>query len=265
MDIEVVDFTPGAVLRAVVPGWAHYHTGRRGEGVVYAASYAGCLLSGLILMGRVPGALLLGFAFALHLHAIVTALVRRFGELRARLLFTALCGLLLAVVLYIPAGRVLSRFATPLTFNLRTAPFQAGDVVWYRPASEASPGEYLLYNSAGTSATAVGGGYPAQVVIPAGLRVGRLVARAGQTISWRRGETLVDGRAAVEPLPVGLGSDSATFTVPPGHVAIHPVVNVGNYQVSPAAWRELILVPPSRRVGVIFFQTWPLTRAGFLP
>ncbi len=176
------------VLRAVAPGWANIHVGQRGIGWIYLAGYIVCGLSGLLLMGSPYGGILLGLAFAIHVASIVTALAPRFDSFGNRLIFTAACSFLLGLFVYLPAGALLSRIAAPLSINGNVDPFRPGDVVWYRPTSHVEAGQYVLYNSADTM--------QGRRYIRAGMRINRVIAVAGQTLTWEDGKLFVDGKLA---------------------------------------------------------------------
>ncbi len=66
--------------------------------------------------------------------------------------------------------------------------FDAGDVVWYRPTSHVEAGQYVLYDSADTM--------QGRRYIRAGMRINRVIAVAGQTLTWEDGKLFVDGKLA---------------------------------------------------------------------
>jgi hypothetical protein len=274
------------VVRGVEPGWANIHTGHKSRGYLFLAAYGLVLLPAIAMLGTSLGAILLGIAFGIHAVSVVTALVPVFETYRDRLIFSAVCGLALALVVYVPAGALLSRVATPLNINQAMHPFSAGDVVWYRPTSSVGPGQYALHDSAGTNQAVPGGGrYPARFVAAAGLRINRVLATEGQTLKWDQGRLVLDEAGAIH----NSGSSNSLpadqkLTVPPGHVLIDPsnfipgataggVVTQGevhgegvpiNVQLAADIWQSLAIVPVDRLRGVVFWRSWPISHAGFI-
>ncbi|MCC7083399.1 MAG: hypothetical protein IT427_00150 [Pirellulales bacterium] len=271
------------VLRGMVPGWANIHTGHKLRGYLFLASYILIALPAIAMLGTQFGATLLGIAFGIHAVSIVTALVPVFATYRDRLIFTGICGLALAFIVYLPVGMALSLIATPLNVNQNMPPFTAGEVVWYHPTSSVRPGQYALYDSTGVdTAMRAAGGQHVRFIAVAGLRINRVIATEGQTLKWDQGQMLIDdnptARSSVFPDNRAVHQ---SCTVPSGHVLIDPwnIVPGGipggritvhgvavpiNLQLGDAIWQNLAVVPVQRLRGVVFWRSWPMSQAGFL-
>jgi len=272
------------VLHAVIPGWANSYAGKRFEGTVFFAAYLAAGILGLLMLGTEVGAILLGIAFAIHIASVVKAIVPRFESFRDRIMFTGVTAGALAVMIYWPASSVFSRVAVPLSINQSLPPFFAGDVIWYHPTSNVQAGQFVLYDSAEfrTSGRAVG--RHAQLVVEGGLRISRVVAMTGQTLSWDQGKMLIDGKVIDPPwLPTNYESLLQNVTVPEGQILIDPtnLIPGGGFgmpvtgevhgqpsnlevHLDPGISRNLALVPANSVVGVIVCRTWPWSRASLI-
>ena len=127
--------TPGVLLRMIVPGWAQRYAGRTVRGRWMFWCYLGLLLSGLLFIGTALGWLLLGLAISLHAASILDIVAASVVDFRQRLIYSGVAMLLLAAVVYYPAGRLLALVATPQRFNMAAPPFEAGDVVLVNPSA----------------------------------------------------------------------------------------------------------------------------------
>lgn len=274
------------VLRCIIPGWSNAHTGHPIIGVLFLLGYILLIIPGTLSIGQVMGAELLGLAFALHLVSIVTALVPRFETYRDRMLFTLLAGATLAAVYY-PCLLLLSQIATPLAINASWPPMQEGDVVWYHPTHSIKAGQYVVYDDRGRDFGLPNGfRYRAQMHILAGLRIDRVIATEGQTISWSKGTMLLDGAPAPIQLRAGFAEVWPKVTVPPDMIMVDPANLVPGIVATPSGFittggevhgeprqyelridagqlQTLSLVPVGGVVGRLVWRSWPLERAEF--
>jgi len=119
--------------------------------------------------------------------------------------------------------------------------------------------QYIAYNSPGGQFRTT---QNQPLWVAPGLRINRVLAIAGQTITWEEDQMLVDGLPVDNPLPAAMARHWSHFTVPAGHFVINPanLIPVD----APVAWRDLALVPEEQVQGRLFFRSWPLSRAGFL-
>jgi hypothetical protein len=101
----------GLVLRTIVPGWAHWYTGRRTRAVCFLACYVGLLLLALLFSRAPASSLMIQAIILFHAATVADALAptdRVFGQ---RLLYFVLAYLVLANFVYVlyPIGRFLGR------------------------------------------------------------------------------------------------------------------------------------------------------------
>ena len=271
------------VLRCIIPGWANIYTGHRSRGIILLASYLVLAFCGIWMLGTQTGAAILGFAFAIHLFSVVSALVPNFDTYRDKLIFTGICGAVLACCVYVPTGWIFSRVATPLTINSWLPPFQSGDVVWYHRTSSPRAGQYVLYNSAELDAN-IPAARHTMFIAEAGLRINRVIATEGQILSWDHETMLIDNQPVPWQLPATYSSVFSSVTVPPGFILIDPsnfipggvpgaAVTEGqvhgqafetNIQIDARIWSQLAMVPVASVEGVVFWRSWPLARVGFV-
>src|SRR5271157_490823 len=118
--------TSSLIVRMVVPGWAQWYAGRAIRGRWMFWGYVGCLLSGLLFAGTPLGLLLLGLAISLHTASIMDIVATGCLDFVRRLIYGGAAMLVLAAVVYYPAGWLLSQVAVPQRFNLAVPPFEAG-------------------------------------------------------------------------------------------------------------------------------------------
>jgi hypothetical protein len=274
------------VLRCIIPGWSNAHAGHPIIGVLFLLGYILLIIPGTMSIGQVMGAELLGLAFAVHLISIITALVPRFETYRDRMLFTLICGAILAAAYY-PCLVLVSRIATPLSINASLPPVQAGDVVWYHPAHSVHAGQYAVYFDRGRDVSVPNGfRYRAQMHVLEGLRIDRVIATEGQTITWNKGTMLLDGAPAPAQLRSGFAEIWPKVTVPAGMVMVDPANLVPGIIATPGGFittggevhgqpmqyelridaqqlQDLALVPIDAVAGRLVWRSWPLERAEF--
>jgi hypothetical protein len=260
-----IRFDWATASRMLVPGWPQWSRGYVTRGRLFIGGYCLLLFFGLLMCGWAVGSLFLGLAFSVHLASIVDSLVGRFAQFRDRLAFTALCAIMLALFLYVPVGWAISRVATPIQITQRQPPFEAGDVLWYNRWSSPTPGDLVLYEFLPARRGGRSRGLVAVYEL-GGQHIDRLVALAGQTISWQDGELLVDGEPSPWQSRFKNGLDNGeSFRVPESYVMILPDNAVpAGLEFTPADWRPLALVPQHRVSGRPFFRSLPLRRLSII-
>jgi hypothetical protein len=256
----------GLVLRGIVPGWINLHLGRNAFGWGVIIAYTIFMVSGLMMLVTQFGAMLVGIAFAVHLNSVVVALMPRFETFGDRLRFTGISALALALLVFVPAGALLSRIATPVSINRSLPPLLEGDVVWYHRTSTVKAGQLILYDDPGSRLWYTAG-YHGAFAFAAGMRISRVVATEGQRLSWDSQILQLDGQPAPESLR-GLGEEYKAIwnnsTIPPASILIDPLnlalpaMGLNNAQI-----QQALIIPVDRVTGVVVFRTWPLDRAGF--
>jgi hypothetical protein len=260
------NFRPGTVVRALVPGWAHFHRGNLGRALLFFIGYLMLLLPAIVLAGTYTGSMLLGTAFAFHVAATSDVLVGKFATFSDRLLFTGICAAAIMFCVYVPAGWLISRVATPIQINHTLPPYQEGDVLWYSRSADLSPGDLVLYEVPRTSLHGrTEAGHAANYILR-DQWINRVLAMPGQQIAWNKGLLLVDGIPSPWQPNLGFGSNySESFVVPDDHVLIATgdLVPAGA-QLDPTAWRKLSVVPRTSIQGRVYFRSLPLGRMSVL-
>ncbi len=244
------------LLRMVVPGWPQLYMGRTAAGRALLFCYALLLLSGLIFIGTFSGSVLLGLAIACHASSIIDIVISATAEFRPRVIMCAGCIVVVGLVTYLPAGRLVSLVVVPRVIQRNVPPFASGDVVLYTPAGNTwrglRPGDVVIYEQ-----------LPMTVAQPAqhrefriqGERIDRILAVGGQTVVWDGLSLVVDGSASrLAPLdPLGCHFRLET-KVPAGHFLILPssidVASMG--EIERSRLETLCLVRQENVVGRCF-------------
>jgi signal peptidase I len=249
------------LLRVIVPGWPQWHTGlvRRAKWMFW--SYLGLLLSGLLFAGTLLGWSLLGLAMALHAASIMDIVAARIREVRQRLLYAAVTVGLLTTVVYYPAGWLLAQVATPQRFGTTMPPFVAGDVVLVNHMaynrSQPEPGDVVLYQVPPQDIANVGHA----IYRVAGDRIDRVIARAGQKVTFDQGKLLVDGEPSPWlPLNPQHVPDGLAIAVPENCYLILPSVDPFPHPLP--VWQTISIVPRGQIGGRVYWRNQPLWRFG---
>jgi len=259
-DRSAAHYQWGSIWRAIIPGWPHWHQGRKTEGRWYLTLFLTFAIPGLMALGTVFGALLAGMAFAVHAVSTSTALVSRFAGPRQRVAFTAACAIALSGLIYWPLGRAVSSVTTPLLVGYDTNDLYRGDVVWTRPATQVRSGELALIDL--PPVTAAGTIFFRQArVLNQGLRISRIIATENQRAVWNDGHWDVDGKTVQASGPSVVQPPAlSNSTVPPGCMLVDAtdavVGEIGRSNVELGA----ILLSGDRLRGVVYLRSWPIWR-----
>jgi hypothetical protein len=254
---------PGVLLRMIVPGWAQRCTGRTVRARWMFGCYLGLLLSGLLFIGTALGWLLLGLAVSFHAASILDIVATSVFNFGQRLIYTGVAILMLTIIVYYPAGRLLALVASPQQFNVAAPPFAAGDVLLVNSYayrwSDPQPGDVVHYR---LPAQDVQGRLPdghAAVYRLQGDRIDRILAKAGQKVTCSQGELLVDGQPSPwlplgsQPLP-----DALDITVPEDSYLIFP--STGPLPLT--VWQIASIVHRGQISGRVYWRNQPLWRFG---
>ena len=238
----------------------------RPRALVFFFSYVGLLMPAVVFAGTFLGSILLGLAVAMHITSFCDAVVAVFGSPRDRVIFTLMGGLFLSVAVYWPLGWLVSRVATPIQINHTIPPFQQGDVLWFSRRSIPERGELVLYSLTRlTSAGRTEAGHAANFVFE-GDWIGRIIANAGESVSLKQGQLLVDG-AVSEWQPAAMQNTNAdtTWTIPEGHALVFPEGLVPDgARLKVETLKMLYDVPLVRLRGHVYFRSLPLSRMAIL-
>jgi len=227
-------------------------------------------LPGLLFAGSTISSLLLGLALSMHISSIVDAVFTGCREWLDRAVYTGLCCLAVAGVVYFPVAWAVTRVAIPMRIALDAPPFEAGDVVIYNQSAyrHAGPevGDVVIYDVPGARINERRGGHGNAIYDIRGLHIDRVVAAAGQKVEIRGSDVLVDGKpASALPLNPDRLPGQLSVTVPAGAYLIvpsgNPVISQG---LSQQVWQQLCLVPAANVRGKVFLRNQPLRRWWFV-
>lgn len=258
-------------FRRVVPGWPQLYTGHTVLGGALLTAFLVNLFLAGMFVGTAGGSVFLGLVFACHaasIYDVARSSTETQGVPWWR--FLSGCGLVCLVV-YLPAGQLLSRVASSLVFRHDQKPFSTEDVALVnRSAFTRTPpraGDVVLYDH--PEVRVMGQTLHGQIAAfqLQGERVDRVLAGAGQTVRIEAGELSVDGVASPwRPLNAEIPMPSLDFAVPPQHCFIFPssVTAAGSMSPNGAQWKQMSLVPQSQIRGRVYWQQWPWSKMGFI-
>ena len=168
---------------------------------------------------------------------------------------TAIIGLLLFVLVYLPLGRLGQRIASPIRIVDRFESFQEGDVIWYSPLPEAQSGDFVVYRmpdqsfNQGNTVYRLGGD-----------SIGRVLATEGQTVSADGANVAVDNH----PLDWTTAHmvtrlKGAPIKVPQGRIFVYADVATFG-RMTRQQFLQISIVSPSSIRGSVLFRSFPIGR-----
>lgn len=244
----------------VMPGGAQFYLGHKTAGRGFLWSYIGLVFFGLVLYGTFWGATCLGLAFSVHLASITMAADPFAGGIILRLGRSALYGLLLFVMLYLPAGIGASYILDAAVVNAEAYPLQAGDVLLVHHLRAPRRGDVVRYNipyrqyATGQHAYYYFGG----------PQIDRVLAVGGETLEVRNGIVYLNGKPSDElPLRNKRVMQLSPIHVPPGSLVILPTATLqAPTPIADQAWRDVCVVAADSVDGIIYWRHQPLSRWG---
>jgi hypothetical protein len=230
---------------------------------MFLGLYLAALLWGLVILGTPTSATLLGLALAIHISSVMDVVFTGCRDWYERLVYTMAFCAAIGAVTYFPAILLATRIAIPQRIVRDAPPLQAGDVFLYNPSAygEAGPelGDVVLYDIA-----------PLQIAIGGtqyffrGERIDRVVALAGQTLTWDGQQLLLDGQPApYSPLNDELTWDKFSWQAPDDHCLILPSTDP-TLNAYPDAWQRICTVPHGYLRGKVFLRNQPFSRLWFV-
>jgi hypothetical protein len=264
---RISDNTPALplLLRAPFPGWPQLYAGNRILGRVFL--YTWLLLMAVWLLffyGTTFGSMLLGLAFSAHSSSFADATnhILEPTSMRRRMAYSVCTSILLFGFLYLPAGRVLFRYADPMVMQVAPYPFETGDVVLVNHAAfvraAPKPGQVVLFEP--DDFRVPDGGH--RYTLYTGPRIDRVLAGPGDVVRWSHRRLTVNGRTSLlEPLNSAVVQSPFTVTVPADTYLILPSTTP---YVGPAMkgtdLANMSLVPADRIKGTVYLLSHPLSR-----
>lgn len=251
-------------LRLAVPGWSHFYAGQRVRGRLFLWGTLVFLIPGLLLFGTLWGGLLLGMAFGVHSWAALDIVTQTFpeGGLRDRLCRSLIVSFVLALLLYVPAGILLTRVADPAVISLPTPPFDQGDIVLVNHWSTPRPGHVVIYDIPDYVRPEGRRGPGERLTQFTGERIDRILAGPGDQVLWENGRLTLNGKPFdLRPLNPAVTPRRLAVTVPHAHYLILPTTTPYMRSTdSEATWLALSLVSADRLRGRVYARTSPLSR-----
>ncbi|HEX8342813.1 MAG TPA: S26 family signal peptidase [Tepidisphaeraceae bacterium] len=255
---------PALLGRLVLPGWPQLYLGERWQGHLMLWVFVTLAGIGLLRFGTMTGSLLLGAAFSVHSMSAcdITNRVRPGRGVAGQVAVSVATSILLALLVYLPAGYLLTSVASPRTIVNALPPLERGDVMLVNHWSGAGRGKIALYElpQYGPLIPVREGG---RYRVFGGDQVDRVLAIAGDRVTWRGGALLVNGAApAAGPLAAVEFAGDIDFVVPPERVFIVPSTMVGaDAQRDAAWWRHMCTVPETNIRGRVWARNAPIGRA----
>lgn len=259
--------------RLIVPGWAHIHAGLHLRGRAFLGAYLPLLFFGLLLWGTYTGSILLGLAFSVHASSVLDILIRQGSVRFPRMMATAaLVSLVLAALIYYPAGQLLMRVANPIEFSTDTDLFKRFDVIlvnrWAFAWRTPRRGDVVLFSPNSSALRAadyqlahVRFAYRENEVID------RLIGLPGDRVVWDKGTLMVNGAAVSwKPLLFERLPNHLDIKVPEGRYLILPTTSVAApfNTGSTAFWTQAGLIPAGDILGGAYLRSNPLSRLWFI-
>ena len=254
------------VPRMVVPGWPQMHCGRTSRGRIFLIGYLATLLPGLVLVGSSAGSVLLGLALALHASSVLDVVFAGAPMWSSRATQSLLYLLLLAGVVYVPAGWAITRVATPRMITHSTPPFLAGDVFLFNRAAyywgEPCAGDVVYYRIPEERVTGRTLRGNAAVYQIGGERIDRVLAGPGRSVRWENGRLSVDGQPSPWlPLNPDAVSETVTLVVPGDAYFIVPSTDPLPSTLRPSEITRLTSVVQADCImGKVFVRSYPMSR-----
>jgi hypothetical protein len=260
---------PAILSRLLVPGWAHIHSGLVIRGRFFLAAYVVLIVLGLGQWGTPFGPILVGLAFSVHTSSVVDILIRqgtvRFPRMMATAMFVSLA---LAVLIYAPAGFLLSRMAAPIEFAHDAEPFRLYDVVlvnrWAYALTSPGRGAVVVYSPLSLSRVGYGDQFGhVRYAFEENELIDRVVGLPGDHVVWDAGKLAINGAAVdwkpliAERLPAHLD-----LTVPADRYLILPTTSGRAMAAggSETFWRSSSMIPVRDILGRAYLRISPLSR-----
>ncbi|MGP0067801.1 MAG: S26 family signal peptidase [Isosphaeraceae bacterium] len=260
---------PEILARLIVPGWAHIHSGLVIRGRFFLAAYLPLLLLGLARWGTGLGSMLLGLAFSVHAASVVDILVRQ-GTVRfpRMMLTTLVVYIILAILVYWPAGQLLSRIAAVDYYQYDAPPFAQYDVVlinrWAYTLSAPRRGDIVQFRPVTQMRQRVGEqALHVRYILEEDAVIDRVVGLAGDRVVWDEGRLSINGSVVSwKPLVPERLPKHLDVTVPKGCSMILPTASLAaaNAVGGEIFWNTTSMIPEEQILGRAYLRVSPLSR-----
>lgn len=218
--------------------------------------------------GSPISAMLAGFMVAVHAGALVDLLwrSREFDDwptATIAILGWTAAACLVALVLYVPVRWGILSVVDARQWLIDVPPLQSGDVVLFRPTSNAktlhAPGEVVLYR---TTELSIGQGSHRVLQRPVGEGLDRIIAGGGSLVRWREGKLTIDGQPSeLRPLNPERMPEEFEIKIPSGCVCIFPTTDdMLAAADSLEIWLQQSVVRQDAIVGRAVMRNYPFWR-----
>jgi hypothetical protein len=229
-----------SLLGLVLPGWALVWSKRRWLGVVLGTAYCAAAAVFFVWLGHPVSSFAMMVMISIHAGSILR--IQQDIEFVKRVVYSLLVFLAVAVLIYMPLRGWMERhWFVPLTVNGRVIVIHSGQ----RPRS-VQRGDWIAYR--------LGSAHALGVIVREGYTLGRVLAVAGDEVSFGRQEFFVNGmsQARQSDMPT-----NGTVVVQQGCWFIWPNVRASGHGDASAdavrdAMMQLAIVPETSYVGVPF-------------
>ncbi|QDU10707.1 hypothetical protein [Gimesia aquarii] len=255
-------FNRSMLFRWIIPGWLQLTFNRPRRACFFFFGYLFFLSSGILLMGTLLGAWLIGFAFALHFGSITDVVFAAKTSVQERISSGFLIGLCLYLLFYLPVGWGISQIIRPQTMVNDYGSFRAEDILWVRQNIQLAPGEYVHYvNSEALINNTTRERVPQYRVTDTG--VSRVLAGPGQEVTIKEGVLFVDGEISPFPTSKRFAKDlTIRVRVPSDSYFIDPTgrIPVTNALIRAQNIRQVCLIQSGNVRGRVIYRSYPFSR-----
>jgi hypothetical protein len=254
--------TMGLVARLLVPGWAQFYLHRPGRGHVFLMGAGLALLLALVFVGTGYGSLALATLFSLHAASISDAIMAPGASVWASIGNGVLVYVVLGVLIYLPSIWMLTRIAVPYGIQHNIAPFMENDVLLVHSHGRWRRGQVVLYDRAGGQVQLAPLGHERRYLRLDGLAIDRILAGPGDHIQSDKTGLMVNGMRTMDRPLNAVSLPPFDLVIPPGRYLIWP--SVVGAMTSDQVLTDSAITPEGNITGVVFFRTFPWSRAGFI-
>jgi signal peptidase I len=183
-----------------------------------------------------------------------------------------LVALILAFLVYLPAGQLLARIAAPSHYLYDTPPFARYDVVlvnqWAYALTSPRRGDIVQFRPMNFSRQRVGNEVlHVRYVLEEDAVIDRIIGLPGDRVIWNDGRVSINGKTvAWTPLLPERLPKHLEMTVPAGLYMVLPTASVGavNPQDAESFWKYGSMIPAENILGRAYLRVSPIAKYWFM-
>jgi len=258
----------GMFWKGTLPGLAQWYYGRTPHDRHFFFGWLILLIAAFLTLGLTAFGFLLGAAVMCHLASIIDITILTCPARLDRLFLFAVMTIGAFFLFYVPTSVVWGHLGV-LEVTAVVGPLQIDDALLYRGSWRTIKpriGSLAYYRAPHVTYSTTGEGAPDNLYLLDGPTFDRVLAREGETVSWKEGILTIDGKPPLcQPFTTFPQPPDTTFVVPPDYCYIVPSVA---FQGIPRPlgmpkkgedWQAMGLVPYRSVYGVI----WAARRSFF--